>query len=150
MMTIKQYRLERGMTQAELAAAMGVQQTNVSRWERGAIRPDVDTLRKLAGIFGCRMDDIAPTGRKLKAKDIFSPDAYEALTADERRRELKKEQACEYSGWRRYPTTMSKLMERIPPHWWETHTAEDIGEVMAMLKTAYDDGVSFGRRHPEA
>ena len=39
MMTIKQYRLERGMTQAELAAAMGVQQTNVSRWERGAIRP---------------------------------------------------------------------------------------------------------------
>ena len=141
MMTIKQYRLERGMTQAELAAAMGVQQTNVSRWERGAIRPDVDTLRKLAGIFGCRMDE---------AKDIFSPDAYEALTAEERRRELKKEQACEYSGWRRYPTTMSKLMERIPSHWWDTHTAEDIGEVMAMLKTAYDDGVSFGRRHPEA
>lgn len=147
MMTIKEYRKSTGMTQTELAAAMGVPQNNVSRWERGAINPSVDTLRKLAEVFGCRMEDIAPAVRKLRAKDIFSPDAYEALTPEERRRQLKIEQACEYSGWRRYPTTMSKLLERIPSDWWDTRTAQDIGEVMALLKVAYDDGVSYGRKH---
>ena len=147
MMTIKQYRESKGMTQAELAAVLGVPQSNYSRWERGAINPSVDTLRKLAEVFGCRMEDIAPAVRKLTAKDIFTPEAYEALTPEERQRQLKIEQACEYSGWRRYPTTMSKLLERIPADWWDTRKAQDIGEVMALLKQAYDDGVSYGREH---
>lgn len=147
MMTIKQYREDKGMTQAEFAAALGVHQNNVSRWERGVITPSVETLRKMAEVFGCRMDDIAPAVRKLKAKDIFTPEAYEGLTPEERRRELKIQQACEYSGWRRYPGTMAKLVEHIPSDWWDTRTAQDIGEVMALLKQAYDDGVSYGREH---
>ena len=144
-MTIKEYRQGKGMTQAELAAAVGVPQNNVSRWESGAVSPGVETLRKLADIFGCRMDEITPAVRQLKARDIFSREAYEGLTPAERRRELKMQQAAEYSGWRRYPTTMSRLMERIPAAWWDTYTAQHIGEVMALLKTAYDDG----RQHQE-
>lgn len=147
MMTIKQYREAKGLTQAELSAKLNVPQNNVSRWERGAINPSVETLRKLATVFGCRIDDIAPAVRKLKARDIFTTDAYEALTPEERRRELKIQQACEYSGWRKYPSTMSKLIERIPGDWWDTRTAQDIGEVMALLKQAYDDGVTYGREH---
>lgn len=148
-MTIKEYREELGMTQVQLAAALGVAQNHISRWERGTVSPSVDTLRKMAEIFSCRMDDITPAVKKLKAKDIFTREAYDGLTAEERRRELKVQQACEYSGWRRYPATMHRLMERIPAEWWDMYTAQQIGETMALLKAAYDDGVAFGREHPE-
>ncbi len=148
-MTIKQYREELGMTQAQLAAALGVAQNHISRWEHGTVNPSTDTLRKMAEIFSCRMDDITPAVKKLKAKDIFTREAYEGLTADQRRRELKVQQACEYSGWRGYPTTMHLLVERIPAEWWDTYSAQQIGETMALLKAAYDDGVAFGREHQE-
>lgn len=148
-MTIKQYREELGMTQAQLAAALGVAQSHISRWEHGTVNPSANILRKMAEIFSCRMDDITPAVKKLKAKDIFTSEAYEGLTADQRRRELKVQQACEYSGWRGYPTTMHLLVERIPAEWWDMYSAQQIGETMALLKAAYDDGVTFGREHPE-
>lgn len=113
-MTIKQFRENKGMTQGELAAALGTSQVAVSRWESGAVQPSAATLRKLAAVFGCQMDDIKPAARKLKAKDIFTREAYEGLTAEERRYTLKVEQAKEYSGWRAYGTTMSRLLKRIP------------------------------------
>lgn len=78
--------------------------------------------------------------KKLKMQDIFTREAYEALTPAERRRELKEEQAAEYSGWRRYPTTMARLMERIPAEWWDTYSAKHIGEVMALLQVSYANG----------
>lgn len=143
-MTIKQFRENKGMTQGELAAALGTSQVAVSRWESGAVQPSAATLRKLAAVFDCQMDEIKPAARKLKAKDIFTDEAYEGLTAEERRYTLKVEQAKEYSGWRAYGTTMSRLMERIPDEWWDAYSAQHIGEVMAMLKRAYDDGHASG------
>lgn len=139
-MTIKQFRESKSMTQGELAAALGTSQVAVSRWESGAVQPSAATLRKLAGVFDCKMDDITSAVRKLKAKDVFTREAYECLTAEERRYTLKVEQAKEYSGWRAYGTTMSRLLDRIPEEWWDVYSAQHIGEVMAMLKRAYDDG----------
>lgn len=77
---------------------------------------------------------------KLRMKDVFTREAYRCLTAQERRLQLKVEQASECSGWRNYPTTCHKLRERIPEDWWTKYPAEHIGEVMALLKVAYDDG----------
>ena len=87
--------------------------------------------------------------KKLKMSELFTKEAYGegGLTAEERRRELKIQQALEYSGWRPYGTTASKLIQRIPEEWWEKYTAKHIGETMAMLKRAFDDGVNFGREH---
>ena len=143
-MTIKQFRASKGMTQGELAAALGTSQVAISRWESGAVQPSAATLRKLASVFGCQMDNITPAARKLKAKDIFAREAYECLTAEERRYTLKVEQAKECSGWRAYGTTMSRLLDRIPEEWWDAYSAQHIGEVMAMLKRAYDDGHASG------
>ena len=143
-MTIKQFREGKSMTQGELAATLGTSQVAVSRWESGAVQPSSATLRKLADVFGCQMDDITPAARKLKARDVFTREAYECLTAEERRYTLKVEQAKEYSGWRAYGTTMSRLLERIPDEWWDVYSAQHIGEVMAMLKRAYDDGHASG------
>lgn len=87
---------------------------------------------------------------QLKMRDTLTKEAYEALTAEERRHILKVEQAKECSGWRRYPTTCSKLVDRIPSEWWSTYSAQHIGEIMALLKSAHDDGITYGRTHADA
>ena len=80
------------------------------------------------------------TMKKLKMKDVFTREAYDGLTAEERRHQLKIEQAKECSGLRRYPTTCAAVLDRIPEEWWNTYTAEHIGQVMQLIKEAYDDG----------
>ena len=78
--------------------------------------------------------------KQLKMGEIMTREAYESLTAEERRAMLKVEQAKDRSGWRGYPATCAKLVERIPAEWWGKCSADHIGEVMALLKAAYDDG----------
>jgi len=41
-----------GLTQRELANELGVDQVNVSRWERGVSEPRSQTLRRLSQISG--------------------------------------------------------------------------------------------------
>ena len=81
--------------------------------------------------------------KKLKMKDVITRGGYECLTAEERRAQLKVEQAKEYSGLRRYPGTCSAVLDRIPAEWWSKYSAEHIGEVMRMLKAAYDDARQY-------
>lgn len=47
-----------GMTQAQLAEAIGCKQKDVSRWEAGLIEPGVLTVKKMAQALGCSMDDL--------------------------------------------------------------------------------------------
>lgn len=51
-------RLAAGMTQAQLAAAVGCTQKDVSRWERGVYSPKTETLSKIAQALGCAMEDL--------------------------------------------------------------------------------------------
>lgn len=80
------------------------------------------------------------TMKKLRMKDVFTREAYEGLTAEERRRQLKIEQAKECSGLRSYPDTCAAVLDRIPAEWWDKYNAEHIGQVMQLIKEAYDDG----------
>lgn len=77
---------------------------------------------------------------KLTMQKTLTREAYETLTAEERRGVLKVEQAKEYSGLRAYPATCRRVMERIPEDWWGKYTAEHIGQVMRLLHQAYSDG----------
>lgn len=79
------------------------------------------------------------TMKKLKMKDVFTREAYEGLTAEERRHQLKIEQAKECSGLRSYPDTCAAVLDRIPTEWWDKYSAEHIGDVMRLLKESYDD-----------
>lgn len=47
-----------GMTQVQLAEAIGCKQKDVSRWEAGLIEPGVLTVKKMAQALGCSMDDL--------------------------------------------------------------------------------------------
>lgn len=51
-------RKEHGMTQLELAEKMGVTDKAVSKWERDLSCPDVNTLPKLAEVFGISVDEL--------------------------------------------------------------------------------------------
>ena len=55
---IARQRLASGMTQGQLAEQIGCSQKDVSRWERGARTPRVETLAKIADVFGCQMEDL--------------------------------------------------------------------------------------------
>ena len=51
-------RKRKGMTQAELAEAVGTNQRAVSRWETGAVAPGAEYLGKIAKALDCRTDDL--------------------------------------------------------------------------------------------
>lgn len=48
-------RLERNMTQAELAKKTGIRQSNISRIESGTSSPTVDTLARIAAGLGKKL-----------------------------------------------------------------------------------------------
>lgn len=50
---IRTARIAAGMTQQQLADALGVAQQSVTRWETGAREPRVSTLRRIAAVLGC-------------------------------------------------------------------------------------------------
>ena len=49
---LTELRSARGLSQEQLAEAIGVTRQAVSRWERGANLPDAVSLTRLAGLFG--------------------------------------------------------------------------------------------------
>ena len=57
-MEIKKYRELAGITPAELARIMGVDQAAVTRWERGLVWPRAAKIPKLADLFGCTIDQL--------------------------------------------------------------------------------------------
>lgn len=53
---IRKLRIERGMTQEELADKLNVSFQAVSKWECGTTTPDIATLPRIAILFGISMD----------------------------------------------------------------------------------------------
>ena len=53
---IKQLRKEKGLTQSQLADALGVTDKAVSKWEVGEANPDISLLAKISEIFGVTID----------------------------------------------------------------------------------------------
>ena len=55
---IKALRMQKGLTQKELADLLHVTSQAVSRWELGDVEPSIDTLSSMAKIFGVTTDEI--------------------------------------------------------------------------------------------
>lgn len=55
---IKELRLERGLTQAELAKEIGVSQKAIDYWEHGTNEPKASYIILLADFFGISCDEL--------------------------------------------------------------------------------------------
>lgn len=55
---IKQLRLERGLTQEQLAEQLGLSRVTVTKYESGSITPSVPFAKKMAALFGVSTDYI--------------------------------------------------------------------------------------------
>ena len=53
---IKQLRTDRGLSQVDLAAKLGVSKQSVSNWENDNIQPSIEMLLKLSHIFSVSTD----------------------------------------------------------------------------------------------
>lgn len=58
MKEIKEFRLKAGKTQEELAKALGVTQGAVAQWENGITNPKISSLKAIAEVLGCTLDDL--------------------------------------------------------------------------------------------
>ena len=72
-------RKNKGMTQMELANALGISYQAVSNWERGVSMPDISNLEPLASVLGVTVDEIL-SDKKITSliKDGEVPDEISA------------------------------------------------------------------------
>ena len=58
LIAIRSMRCSKEMTQAEVAAAIGVTQPTYCNIEHGKRNPSIGVLQKLALLFGCTVDEL--------------------------------------------------------------------------------------------
>ena len=61
MLKLQELREKQHMTRSELATIMGTARNTVWRWEKGEREPDLASLKKLANLFGCTIDELVVT-----------------------------------------------------------------------------------------
>lgn len=79
---IVHFRKKRGLTQAQLAAIVEVEQPTVQRWERGMREPTIAKLKEIADALGVSLSDllaedvIVPVGPRLYVKGEVAAGAW--------------------------------------------------------------------------
>lgn len=61
---LKELRSSRGLTQEELAEALFVSRTAISKWESGRGYPSIDSLKEISTFFSVTIDELL-SGEKL-------------------------------------------------------------------------------------
>ena len=62
---LQELRKNRGMTQEELAEALYVSRTAISKWESGRGYPSIDSLKEISHYFSVSIDDLLSTDKLL-------------------------------------------------------------------------------------
>lgn len=86
---LKFHRECAGLNQPELAKQLGISQANISRWESGAVLPNIEFCIKLADFYGITIDELLGItddfGARIPAGTAISVDAMrDTNTAQER------------------------------------------------------------------
>ena len=66
---IKEFRQQAGLKQKDLADMLSVKQGTVSGWETGYREPDLESLKRMADIFNCSIDELLGQKEKPVVKD---------------------------------------------------------------------------------
>ena len=91
---IAELRKEKGLTQAELAERVSVTGGAVSKWERGLCYPDIETVGRLAEVFGLSVGEML-AGQRIQVYtpetvDTLAKESIAAYSSSERRRMLRR------------------------------------------------------------
>lgn len=76
---IRRERLDRGMTQRDLAKTVGVGAPHISKIEAGRESPSDELLKKIAEVLGCDFEELLLAARRLP------PDLMDELASDPKR-----------------------------------------------------------------
>lgn len=60
---LRKIRLNRSLTQSEIAEKIGVKKATVSSWEVGRTEPNLETIERLAEILHCNKSDLVGKDR---------------------------------------------------------------------------------------
>ena len=90
-MNIKDIRLRKGLTQEDVAAALGVSSVVYSRYETGKRQPSIDMLIQMADIFGVTVDFLL--GRQDIEDSTLSDYELQLLIASRKADERAKQDA---------------------------------------------------------
>ena len=85
------YRKLHGLTQSELAEAIGYSDKSVSKWERSEGTPDIFILLSLSEIYGITVSELI--GQTDRSKD--TNEKYKAFEKDRKQIEKAKKKALE-------------------------------------------------------
>jgi transcriptional regulator with XRE-family HTH domain len=99
---IREVRDHRGLSQADLAAAVGVTRGACGHWEQGKTAPSVENLARIAGVLGVRFEWLA-TGRGVRD--------YDPLGVDEK---LPRQYAPAPMGLDREEQEVLAVLSRLP------------------------------------
>lgn len=58
MENLRRLREKANLTQQDVAAALGITRSAVSRWESGRKKPSSGRLLRLAKLYGCTVEDL--------------------------------------------------------------------------------------------
>lgn len=91
---IAELRKEKGLTQAELAERVSVTGGAVSKWERGLCYPDIETVGRLAEVFGLSVGEML-AGQRIQVYtpetvDTLAKESIAAYSSSEHRRMLRR------------------------------------------------------------
>ena len=82
---IRDLREKRGITQEELAGAIGKTHSTIARYELGNRRINVDTIRRMCDYFGCSMGYLMGLPETTASDDEAVIAAYHALNDRDRK-----------------------------------------------------------------
>lgn len=84
-LAIAALRRDRGLTQAQLAEMIEIEQEAISRWERGARAPTLYRLEQVSTALKCSIDDLLRRGsRHIDDQAVVMSAALDGLDDDER------------------------------------------------------------------
>ena len=81
---LKRYIDSKGLTQLDLAGAMGCSSSTVSDWCNGRKYPRVDKMQRIADYLGVRMSDLTRAHDPLEDADIAFYDRFRSLSEEEK------------------------------------------------------------------
>ena len=82
---IRELRKSRGISQSELAQAVGLNHSTIAKYELGNRSVNIDTIRKMCDYFGCSMDYLMGQPERAASDDEGIIIAYRALNDRDRK-----------------------------------------------------------------